>query len=34
MVGNVIVKCELFLTAIFEFLQPEKIMKIIHGGHF
>ena len=34
MVGNVIVKCELFPTLIFEFLRPQKIMKVIHGGHF
>ena len=34
MVGNVIVKCELFLSLIFQFLCPAKIMKFIHGGHF
>ena len=31
---DVIVKCELFLTSIFEFLCSQKIMKFIHGGHF
>ena len=31
---NVIVKCELLLTSIFEFLRPQKIMKLIHGGRF
>ena len=30
MVGDVILKCELFLTSIFEFLQPQNIMKFIH----
>ena len=34
MVGNVIVKCELFLTSIFEFFRPQKIMQFIQGGHF
>ena len=34
MVGNVIVNCQLFLTFIYEFLCPQKIMKFIHGGHF
>ena len=34
MVGNVIVKFELFLTLILEFLRPQKIIKLIHGGHF
>ena len=34
MVGNVIVKCELFLTLIFELLRPQKIMKLIRNGHF
>ena len=34
MVGNVIVECELFLSLIFEFLRPQKIMKFIHGDHF
>ena len=34
MVGNVIVKCELFLTSIFEFSHPQNIMKFIHDGHF
>ena len=33
MVGNVIVKCELFLASVFEFLLPQKIMKSVHGGH-
>ena len=32
-VGNVIVKFELFLTSIFEFLRPQKIIKLIHGDH-
>ena len=34
MVGNVIVKCDFFLISIFDFLRPEKNMKLIHGGHF
>ena len=34
MVGNVIVKCELFLNSIFQFLRPQKIMYFIRGGHF
>ena len=34
MVGNVIVKFDLFLTTIFAFLCPQKIIKFIHGGHF
>ena len=34
MVSNVIVKCESFLTFIFEFLLLQKNMKFIHGGHF
>ena len=29
-----IVKLELLLTSIFQFLRPQKIMKFIHGGHF
>ena len=34
MVGNVIVKWELLLTSILQFLCPHKYMKFIHGGHF
>ena len=34
MVGNVIVQCELLLISIFQFLGPQKNMKIIHAGHF
>ena len=34
MVGNVIVKCKLFRTLIFEFMRQQTIMKFIHGGHF
>ena len=34
MVGNVIVRCELLLIAIFQFLRPQENMKFIHGGHF
>ena len=34
MVGNVMVKYDLFLTSMFELLRPQKIMKFIHGGHF
>ena len=34
MVGNLIVKCELFLTSIFKFLRPPKNMNLIRGGHF
>ena len=33
MVGNVIIKCELLLTLISQFLRPQKIMKFVHGGH-
>ena len=28
MVGNVIVQCELLLTSIFQFLRPQKNMKL------
>ena len=34
MVGNVIVQCELLLISIFQFLRPQKDMKVIHGDHF
>ena len=34
MVGNVIVKCELFLTSIFQLLRLQKIMKFLDGGHY
>ena len=26
--------CTLFLTLIFEFLRPQKMIKVMHGGHF
>ena len=34
MVGNVIVRCELLLILIFQFLHPQENIKFIHGGHF